>query len=96
MAYIPGQQQNTGSYVPTTNVWEVARLYEVKQRDTARYVGPDVCPFCGRSHLTTLYETLRYEPRTGCLDCDVWFTEERTKATPGSTPTAPEDGSRAE
>ena len=29
MAYIPAQQQNTGSYVPTTNVWEVARLYEV-------------------------------------------------------------------
>ena len=29
MAYIPDQQQNTGSYVPTTNVWEVARLYEV-------------------------------------------------------------------
>jgi hypothetical protein len=29
MAYIPGQQINTGSYVPTTNVWDVARLYEV-------------------------------------------------------------------
>jgi hypothetical protein len=29
MAYIPNQQINTGSYVPTTNVWEVARLYEV-------------------------------------------------------------------
>lgn len=30
MAYIPDQQQNTGSYVPTTNVWDVARLYEVE------------------------------------------------------------------
>ena len=29
MAYIPGQQINIGSYVPTTNVWDVARLYEV-------------------------------------------------------------------
>lgn len=30
MAYIPDQQINTGSYVPTTNVWDVARLYEVE------------------------------------------------------------------
>lgn len=30
MAYIPGQQIDTGSYVPTTNVWDVARLYEVE------------------------------------------------------------------
>lgn len=29
MAYINDQQINTGSYVPTTNVWDVARLYEV-------------------------------------------------------------------
>ena len=29
MAYIPSQQINTGSYVPTTNIWEVARLYEI-------------------------------------------------------------------
>ncbi len=30
MAYIPDQQINTGSYVPTTNVWDIARLYEVE------------------------------------------------------------------
>lgn len=30
MAYIPDQQINTGSYVPTTNVWDVAQLYEVE------------------------------------------------------------------
>jgi hypothetical protein len=30
MAYIPNQQINTGSYVPTTNVWDVSRLYEVE------------------------------------------------------------------
>lgn len=30
MAYIPDQQIDTGSYVPTTNVWDVARLYEVE------------------------------------------------------------------
>ena len=29
MAYNTQQQQNTGSYVPTTNVWDVARLNEV-------------------------------------------------------------------
>ena len=29
MAYIPDQQINTGSYIPTTSVWDVARLYEV-------------------------------------------------------------------
>jgi len=29
MAYIPNQQINTGSYVPTTNIWDVGRLYEV-------------------------------------------------------------------
>jgi hypothetical protein len=30
MAFIPSQQINTGSYVPTTNVWDVARLYDVE------------------------------------------------------------------
>jgi hypothetical protein len=30
MAYIPDQQIDTGSYVSTTNVWDVARLYEVE------------------------------------------------------------------
>ena len=30
MAYIPNQQQNTGSYIPTTNIWDVSRLYEVE------------------------------------------------------------------
>jgi len=30
MAYIPDQQINTGSYVPTTNVWDISRLYEVE------------------------------------------------------------------
>lgn len=30
MPYIPDQQINTGSYVPTTNVWDVSRLYEVE------------------------------------------------------------------
>jgi len=29
MAYIPGQQINTGSFVPTTNVWDVAQLHDV-------------------------------------------------------------------
>lgn len=29
MAYIRDQQINTGSYVTTTNVWDVSRLYEV-------------------------------------------------------------------
>jgi hypothetical protein len=29
MAYIEDQQINTGSYVPTTNVWDVGRLYEI-------------------------------------------------------------------
>lgn len=29
MGYIPTQQSNTGSYVPTTNIWDVARLYDV-------------------------------------------------------------------
>ncbi len=29
MAYIPDQQINTGSYIPTTNVWDVGQLYEV-------------------------------------------------------------------
>jgi hypothetical protein len=28
--YIPSQQINTGSYIPTTNVWDVSRLYEVE------------------------------------------------------------------
>lgn len=30
MPYITTQQQNTGSFVPTTNVWDIARLYEVE------------------------------------------------------------------
>lgn len=30
MAYNLEQQINTGSYVPTTNVWDIARLYEVE------------------------------------------------------------------
>jgi len=30
MAYIPGQQINTGSYVPTTNIWDVTQLYDVE------------------------------------------------------------------
>jgi hypothetical protein len=30
MSYIPSQQINTGSYVPTTNVWDVSRIYEVE------------------------------------------------------------------
>lgn len=30
MSYIPGQQINTGSYVPTTNVWDVAQLYDIE------------------------------------------------------------------
>jgi hypothetical protein len=29
MAYSRDQQINTGSYVPTTNVWDVSQLYEV-------------------------------------------------------------------
>lgn len=29
MPYIPNQQSNTGWYVPTTAIWDVARLYEV-------------------------------------------------------------------
>lgn len=28
--YIPDQLINTGSYVPTTNVWDLGRLYEVE------------------------------------------------------------------
>lgn len=28
MAYITDQQMNTGSYVPTTSVWDVAQVYE--------------------------------------------------------------------
>jgi hypothetical protein len=34
MAYIPGQQIDTGSYVPTTSVWDVSRLYEVDVNST--------------------------------------------------------------
>ncbi len=30
MAYIPDQQINTGSYVPTTNVWDVGLLYDIE------------------------------------------------------------------
>lgn len=30
MAYIPDQQINTGSFVPTTNVWDISRLYDVE------------------------------------------------------------------
>lgn len=30
MAYIPEMQMNTGSYVPTTSVWDVGQLYEVE------------------------------------------------------------------
>lgn len=30
MAYIPDQQINTGSYIPTTSVWDVSQLYEVE------------------------------------------------------------------
>ena len=30
MAYNQNQQISTGSYVPTTNVWDVSRLYEVE------------------------------------------------------------------
>ncbi len=29
MAYIPGQQANTGSFIGTTSVWDVGRLYEI-------------------------------------------------------------------
>ena len=29
MPYISEQQINTGSYVPTTNIWDVSRLYEI-------------------------------------------------------------------
>lgn len=29
MAYIPDQLINTGSYVPTTNIWDVARIYDI-------------------------------------------------------------------
>lgn len=29
MAFIPNQQMNTGSYVTTTNVWDVGQLHEV-------------------------------------------------------------------
>jgi len=29
MAYIPDQQMNTGSFVPTTNIWDVAPLHDV-------------------------------------------------------------------
>lgn len=30
MAYITNQQINTGSFVPTTNIWDVGQLYEVQ------------------------------------------------------------------
>jgi hypothetical protein len=30
MAFFDDQQINTGSYVPTTNVWDVSRLYELE------------------------------------------------------------------
>jgi len=30
MAFFDDQQINTGSYVPTTNIWDVSRLYEVE------------------------------------------------------------------
>lgn len=29
MAYIPDQTQNTGLYVPTTNVWDVSEIYQI-------------------------------------------------------------------
>ena len=29
MTYIPDQQINTGSFIPTTNVWDVSQLYSV-------------------------------------------------------------------
>ena len=29
MAYVPGQQINTGQFVPTTSIFDVGRLYEV-------------------------------------------------------------------
>lgn len=28
MTYIPGQQQNTGSYIPTTAVFDISQIYE--------------------------------------------------------------------
>lgn len=28
--YIPDQQINTGSYIPTTNVWDVSRIYDIE------------------------------------------------------------------
>jgi hypothetical protein len=28
--YVPDQQINTGSYIPTTNVWDVSRIYDVE------------------------------------------------------------------
>ena len=34
MAYIPDQQINTGSFVPTTNVWEVQHLFDVDVNST--------------------------------------------------------------
>lgn len=30
MAYIPDQQINTGSYVPTTSVWDVGSIHEIE------------------------------------------------------------------
>ncbi len=30
MAYIPDQMINTGSYVPTTNIWDIGQLYETE------------------------------------------------------------------
>lgn len=29
MAYITDQQMNTGSYIPTTNIWEVSQLHDI-------------------------------------------------------------------
>lgn len=30
MAYIPDQQINTGSYIPTTSIWDIGQLYDVE------------------------------------------------------------------
>lgn len=30
MSYSPNQQINTGSFVPTTNIWDISRLYDVE------------------------------------------------------------------
>ena len=37
------------------------------------------CPFCGSDNLTTLRESEALMARTGCLDCDRWFTPERKR-----------------